>query len=187
MFRAGVELQLLVPKPMRERIVECEYWKCSCVAVSFKVTVEKARSLQYVGGTFGSIQKPTPFICLLLKLLQLAPSYEDVQSCLTSSGKYSAALGLFYARLAFSSHRVYELLEPFLLEYRRLRYRQIEGTYAVLYMDEFVERLLTEEMLFQVPLPHITRRSALVEMGHLKGPRLSPLLAELDDPEPSNE
>jgi pre-mRNA-splicing factor 38A len=148
------------------------------VAVNLATTVEKARQLGYLGGTYGGNQKPTPFLCLLLKLLQLGPSEADVKDLVQSGPKYALALALFYGRLVMTSAAVYALLEPFLLDYRKLRYRGIDGSYALMAMDELVERLLADELLFQVPLPHITKRCALVDLGRLPE-RASPLLDEL--------
>ena len=34
--------------------------------------------LQYVGGTYGGNRKPTPFICLILKMLQIQPEKEII-------------------------------------------------------------------------------------------------------------
>ena len=40
--------------------------------------VDKAMELKYIGGTFGGNKKATPFICLVLKMLQLQPEKEIV-------------------------------------------------------------------------------------------------------------
>lgn len=34
--------------------------------------------LEYIGGTFGGNIKPTPFLCLVLKMLQIQPEKEIV-------------------------------------------------------------------------------------------------------------
>jgi pre-mRNA-splicing factor 38A len=38
--------------------------------------VDKAMDLREVGGSFGGNNKATPFLCLALKMLQLAPKKE---------------------------------------------------------------------------------------------------------------
>ena len=40
--------------------------------------VDEAVDLQYVGGTYGGSRKPAPFICLILKMLQIQPDLEIV-------------------------------------------------------------------------------------------------------------
>ena len=44
--------------------------------------IEKAYQLTYIGGQYG-VQKPTEFICLVLKLLQLQPREEIVIKYIT--------------------------------------------------------------------------------------------------------
>lgn len=174
----GLEPQLLIPKVIRERIYESEYWKCNCVAVPFVTTLQKALKLQYVGGTFGGNYKPTPFVSLLLKLLQLGPSVSELECMLNTKHKYVQALLCFYWRLTLPTVQVYQKLEPFYADFRKLRMRKRDGTFCILYFDEFVEKLLTEDTIFQVSLSYLLKRHVLEETGQLL-PRTSPLEAEL--------
>jgi pre-mRNA-splicing factor 38A len=174
----GMEAQLLIPKIVRERIYESEYWKCNCVAVPFATTLQKARKLNYIGGTFGGNYRPTPFIALLLKLLQLCPSEEEIQE-LADACKYGLALVLFFWRLTLPTSQVYSRLESFLSDYRKLRVRKRDGSYYLSHVDEFVEDLLKEDSLCQIPLPRLVKRSMLEESGQLK-PRQSPLTEEIE-------
>ena len=75
----GVNPQHLIEKIMRNRIYESTYWKEQCFGLTTETLVDKAIDLQYFGGTFGGNQQPTPFLCLLLKMLQLQPEVEIVQ------------------------------------------------------------------------------------------------------------
>ena len=43
-----------------------------------ELLVDKAMELKAVGGTFGGNVKPTPFICLVLKMLQIQPEKDIV-------------------------------------------------------------------------------------------------------------
>ena len=74
----GTQAQLLIEKILRGRIYEAEYWKNKCFALTAETLVDRAVELTHVGGHYAN-QKPTPFICLLLKLLQLAPEPEIIQ------------------------------------------------------------------------------------------------------------
>lgn len=47
-----------------------------CVAA--ELVVDKAMELRYVGGVFGGNIKPTPFICLTLKMLQIQPEKDII-------------------------------------------------------------------------------------------------------------
>ena len=54
------------------------YWKESCFGLTAETLVDKAMDLTYVGGSYGGNQKPSPFICLILKMLQIQPDKEIV-------------------------------------------------------------------------------------------------------------
>lgn len=48
-------------------------------------------------------------------------------------------------------------------DYRKLRYRNLDGSYRLITMDEFVDELLTEERVCEVQLPRLTLRKVLEE------------------------
>lgn len=48
-------------------------------------------------------------------------------------------------------------------DYRKLRYRNLDGSYRLITMDEFVDELLTEERVCEVQLPRLTMRKVLEE------------------------
>uniref|UniRef100_A0A2C9KIA0 Pre-mRNA-splicing factor 38 n=2 Tax=Lymnaeoidea TaxID=216441 RepID=A0A2C9KIA0_BIOGL len=74
----GTNPQYLVEKIIRTRIYECRYWKEECFALTAALMVDKAMELKYVGGVFGGNIKPVPFLCLLLKMLQIQPEKDIV-------------------------------------------------------------------------------------------------------------
>ena len=43
-----------------------------------ELLVDKAMDLDHVGGVFGGNIKPTPFLCLILKMLQIQPSKDII-------------------------------------------------------------------------------------------------------------
>ena len=61
--------QYLIEKIVRIKIYASLYWKEYCFALTAETLVERAAEIRHVGGTFGGQQKPTHFMCLLLKLL----------------------------------------------------------------------------------------------------------------------
>ena len=73
-FTRSPPRQLLVHKILRDRIYNSTYWKRDCFALTAETVVDRAVELDYIGGTYGGNGKPTPFLCLILKLLQLQPS-----------------------------------------------------------------------------------------------------------------
>ncbi|KAI9613202.1 hypothetical protein KEM48_003897 [Puccinia striiformis f. sp. tritici PST-130] len=68
----GTNPQFLIDKVLRSRIYDSEYWKESCFGLTAETIIDKTVfDLNYLGSTFTANLRPTPFICLLLKLLQL--------------------------------------------------------------------------------------------------------------------
>ncbi|KAG8685925.1 Pre-mRNA-splicing factor 38A [Ceratobasidium sp. 394] len=170
----GQNPQFLVEKVIRTRIWESEYWKEQCFALTAESLIDKALELKNIGGVYGN-QRPTHFICLLLKLLQIQPEKEIlIEYLMADEFKYLRALAAMYIRMTFPPVEVFELLEPLLKDYRKLRLRNMGG-YQLTFMDEFVDQLLTEERVCDTILPRLTKREVLEETEGL-APRSSALL-----------
>ncbi|KAG8744761.1 hypothetical protein FRC10_009526 [Ceratobasidium sp. 414] len=132
----GQNPQFLVEKIIRTRIWESEYWKEQCFALTGELIVvphlpssnsliDKALELNTIGGVYGN-QRPTHFICLLLKLLQIQPEKEIlIEYLMADEFKYLRALAAMYIRMTFPPVEVFELLEPLLKDYRKLRLRNM--------------------------------------------------------------
>ncbi|KZT69058.1 PRP38-domain-containing protein, partial [Daedalea quercina L-15889] len=175
----GQNPQYLVETVIRNRIYESPYWKEHCFALTAESLIDKAIELKCIGGVYGN-QKPTEFLCLLLKLLQIQPQKEILLEYLQADEfKYLRALSIMYIRMTFRSVEVYEILEPLLKDYRKLRYRGMNG-YSLTYIDEFVDNLLVEERVCDIILPRLTKRDVLEDNGEL-GPRKSRLLDAMED------
>jgi pre-mRNA-splicing factor 38A len=69
----GQNPALLFEKGVRERITESYYWKEQCFGLNAATLCDRAADLKFIGGTSGITGKPTPFLCLAFKLLQLVP------------------------------------------------------------------------------------------------------------------
>lgn len=48
------------------------------VSPTAELVVDKAMELKYVGGVYGGNIKPTPFLCLTLKMLQIQPEKDII-------------------------------------------------------------------------------------------------------------
>ncbi|MCJ1269096.1 hypothetical protein MMC22_008985 [Lobaria immixta] len=170
----------LLEKAVRDRVTESYYWKEQCFAVNEATLCDRAVEMTYLGGTYGQ-QKPTPFICLCLKLLQLLPERGIVLEYLHQTEfKYLSALAAFYVRLTFDPKDVYTTLEPLLADYRKLRRRTKDGGYSLTYMDQFIDDLLTKDRVCGTSLRKLPHRSLLEDLGQLEM-RESPLGEELDE------
>ncbi|KAF2686291.1 PRP38-domain-containing protein [Lentithecium fluviatile CBS 122367] len=69
---------LLFEKGVRERITDSYYWKEQCFGLNAATLCDRAAELKFIGGTTGIMGKPTPFLCLAFKLLQLVPEKDII-------------------------------------------------------------------------------------------------------------
>ena len=181
----GTNPQNLVEKITRLKIYNCTYWKEDCFGLTAESIIDKVIKLKYCGGSYGGNNKPTRFLCLLLKLLQLAPEREIVIEYIRNEEfKYLRILGAMYLRLTGKGEEIYRYLEPLYNDFRKLAYRSTKG-WEVLYLDEFAHKLITEEVLCDVALPHLIKRQKLEMLGVLK-PRVS-LLNSMEEGEGEEE
>ena len=108
--------------------------------------------------------------------------------------RYLRALTALYIRMTFRAAEVYDLLEPLLRDFRKLRMRSMgmsssrpggpkfttwTAGYTLTFMDEFVDCLLVEERVCDIILPRLQKRQILEENGDI-GPRRSRLLDAME-------
>jgi len=177
----GTNPQYLIEKIIRSRIYDSKYWKEECFALSAELVVDKAMELRYIGGVFGGNIKPTPFLCLTLKMLQIQPEKDIIVEFLKNEDfKYVRALGAFYMRLVGTSLDCYKYLEPLFNDSRKLRRQNREGQFELIHMDEFIDELLSEERVCDVILPRIQKRYVLEENNEIET-KVSALDDDLED------
>jgi pre-mRNA-splicing factor 38A len=82
----GQNPALLFEKGVRERITESYYWKEQCFGLNTASLCDRAAELKFIGGTTGINGKPTPFLCLAFKLLQLVPEKAIILEYLNLQG-----------------------------------------------------------------------------------------------------
>ncbi|ERS98153.1 hypothetical protein HMPREF1624_04934 [Sporothrix schenckii ATCC 58251] len=178
----GLNPATIMEKAVRERIVDSYFWKEQCFGVNEADIVDRVvEHVSCIGGTTGTTQKPTPFLCLALKLLQLAPDDAILQAYLSQGGdkfKYLRALALFYIRLTRPAADVYTTLEPYLADRRKLRRKGRAGT-QLTFVDEFVDDLLVKTRVCATSLWKLPQREDLEDLGKLE-PRVS-ALGDIDD------
>lgn len=73
---------------------------------------------------------------------------------------------------------IFKALEPLMGDYRKLRYRGMQG-FKLTYVDEFIDELLTKERVCDVALPRIPTRAQLEDLDELE-PRESLLGSEIE-------
>ncbi|KAH7316731.1 PRP38 family-domain-containing protein [Stachybotrys elegans] len=173
----GLNPANIMEKAVKDRVVESYFYKEQCFALNEADIIDRVvEHVQFIGGTHGASQKPSPFLCLAFKLLELAPSDEILREYLQYGGdnfKYLRALACFYVRLTRQAKDVYETLEPFLEDRRKLRRKARAGT-SLTYVDEFVDDLLTKDRVCATSLWKMPKRETLEDLEILE-PRVSPL------------
>jgi len=177
----GTNPQYLVEKIIRTRIYDAKYWKEECFALSAELIVDKAIELRFVGGVYGGNIKPSPFLCLVLKMLQIQPDKDIVIEFIRQEDfKYVRALGAIYMRLTGTSVDIFKYLEPLYNDYRRLRWMNKMGEFELLHMDEFIDNLLREDTYCSIQLPRLQKREVLEAAAELD-PRVSALEEDLEN------
>lgn len=190
----GLNPATIVEKAVRERIIESYFYKEQCFGINEADVVDRVvEHVEFIGGIAGVTQKPTPFLCLAFKLLQLAPGDDVLDEYLNFGGekfKYLRALAVFYVRLTRPDKDVYQRLEPFLEDRRKLKRKGRNGL-TLTYMDAFVDDLLTKDRVCATTLWKMRKRDILEDLEVLE-PRVSPLgnledLLEDDDDDDDDE
>ncbi|XP_017478541.1 PREDICTED: pre-mRNA-splicing factor 38A [Rhagoletis zephyria] len=183
----GTNPQYLVEKIIRSRIYDSKYWKEQCFALTAELLVDKAMELRFIGGVYGGNIKPTQFLCLTLKMLQIQPEKDIVVEFIKNEEfKYVRALGAFYLRLTGSALDCYKYLEPLYNDNRKLRRQNRAGQYEIVHMDDFIDELLRSDRVCDIILPRIQKRAVLEENNELE-PKVSALDEDLDDDVVSDE
>ena len=204
----GVNPVTLFEKAVRDRITDSYYWKEQCFGLNAATLCDRAVELSFVGGTYGVSEKPSPFLCLAFKLLQLNPERDVILEYLNFSDpvnedgeveeepengvlktrgdfKYLRALAAFYVRLTFDAVDVYKTLEPLLLDYRKLK-RRVRDSFMLTYMDQFIDDLLTKDRVCGTSLWKLPSRSQLEDL-YMLDERISPLTDELEELDQESE
>ncbi|KAJ8637725.1 hypothetical protein MRB53_011992 [Persea americana] len=183
----GTNPQNLVEKILRSKIYQNTYWKEQCFGLTAETLVDKAMEIDHIGGTFGGNRKPTPFMCLVMKMLQIQPEKEIVVEFIKNEDyKYVRVLGAFYMRLTGTVTDVYQYLEPLYNDYRKLRQRLPDGRFSLTHVDEVIDELLTKDYSCDVALPRVQKRWLLETTGKLE-PRRSALEDDFEEEEEKEE
>ncbi|KAI9710844.1 MAG: hypothetical protein M1828_002016 [Chrysothrix sp. TS-e1954] len=172
---------LLIEEAVRNRITNSYYWKEQCFGLNAATLCDRAAELTYVGGTYNSGQRASPFLCLAFKMLQLGVEKEIVDEYLINDDfKYLRALACFYVRLtAEDSVEVHKRLEGYLEDSRKLRRRGNQG-WGLIHIDEFVDNLLTKDRVCGTSFWKLVPRQQLEDEDKLDE-RVSPVAHMLEE------
>jgi pre-mRNA-splicing factor 38A len=206
----GVNPASLFEKAVRDRITDSYYWKEQCFGLNAATLCDRAVELTYIGGTYGMSQKPTPFLCLAFKMLQLIPEKDVVLEYLNfhdpaeddEEGEQDGeggdgpdpgravlkATGDFkYLRAlaAFYIRLTFDPPEVYkalepLLSDFRKLKRRTKDGFTLTHIDQFVDDLLTKDRVCATSLWKLPSRRMLEDLDILEE-RISPLADELEE------
>ncbi|XVF14713.1 hypothetical protein REPUB_Repub09cG0085300 [Reevesia pubescens] len=183
----GTNPQNLVEKIVRSKIYQNTYWKEQCFGLTAETLVDKAMELDHIGGTYGGNRKPTPFMCLVMKMLQIQPEKDIVVEFIKNDDyKYVRVLGAFYLRLTGIDMDIYRYLEPLYNDYRKVRRKSPDGNFILTHVDEVIDELLTKDYSCDIALPRIKKRWTLESLGALDA-RKSVLEDDFEEEEEKDE
>ncbi|WPK24558.1 hypothetical protein PUMCH_001837 [Australozyma saopauloensis] len=136
-----------------------------------------AEHVHFIGGT-DSNNRPSPFLCSLVRLLEIEPSKEILELYLTQNGynefKYLTAMTLLYCRMVTGS-TFFSFFDRYITDYRKLRFqdksfRLVDGVpihYSIKCMDEWVDDLVEQERIVDIKIPYLAPRLFYVERGEV--------------------
>uniref|UniRef100_UPI00398E45E1 pre-mRNA-splicing factor 38A n=1 Tax=Pristiophorus japonicus TaxID=55135 RepID=UPI00398E45E1 len=183
----GTNPQYLIEKIIRTRIYESKYWKEECFGLTAELVVDKAMELKFIGGVYGGNIKPSPFLCLTLKMLQIQPEKDIIVEFIKNEDfKYVRLLGALYMRLTGSAIDCYKYLEPLYNDYRKVKRQKRDGEFELIHVDEFMDELLHEERVCDIILPRLQKRYVLEE-AEMLDTRVSALEEDMDDVDTSED
>jgi pre-mRNA-splicing factor 38A len=167
---SGSDPQNLMEYITRQKIYDSRYWKEECFGLTLSDVLERAaETIECIGSL------PTKFLSLTLKLLQLHPETELVDTAFVQQDefKYVRALGCLYIRLTARPIDIYETLEALYVDKRKLRvWSGHEQLWSIMHFDEWIHQLLTESRVVGITLPRLPARRVLQDAGYLaEGPR----------------
>ena len=167
---SGSDPQNLMEYITRQKIYDSRYWKEECFGLTLSDVLERAAETTECIGSL-----PTKFLSLTLKLLQLHPETELVDTAFVKQDefKYVRALGCLYIRLTARPIDIYETLEALYVDKRKLRvWSGHEQLWSIMHFDEWIHQLLTESRVVGITLPRLPARRVLQDAGYLaEGPR----------------
>jgi pre-mRNA-splicing factor 38A len=140
----------LIDLVTKDKIVRSLYWTTKAARLEILPLVELVVDLQYIGGVFGEYRTPTPYMCLMYRMLQLAPAPELVATMWQQDvHKYLRVFALHYLRLVAGKKDQVAIddLPLFIddvmgLDYRKLRVRDSAGAFVITHVDEVCDMLL---------------------------------------------
>lgn len=164
----------LVEPIVRQRILDLLFYKQHLhTANEAALLAVAAHEVHFVAGT-DAMGRPSPFLCCLLRMLELEPAADIVRLFLEQNGyaefKYVTALALVYCRMAWSSADFFKVHDEYIADYRRLRRmlhspRFEEGIprhYDVFCVDELADELAEKGRVVDLAMPHLTPRLVLI-------------------------
>lgn len=181
----GLNPALLVEKIVRERIQDSHYWISKASTINFYSLLDECIDSVHVVGVYINKGKTvvSRFMCLLFRLIHIQPPIDVVLWLVDFRNhkfKYICVLfSLYYRIICENPVEIYNVLEPLLEDYRKIRVFDLDGTVKIAHVDEIIDGLLETSKFYGITLPLLTKRWVLEEKGELEE-RESKLMEEFE-------
>lgn len=172
--RKALNKSYLVETIIRNRIKDSIFYKQHLYLTNEQTILPVIIThVKFING-LDSNNRPSPFICCLLRLLEINPSNDIINLYLNHTEfKYLICLTLLLIRLTKKSVQVYSILDNYWTNYSKLRVllptpefiNGVPVNYTLSYMDKFVDELLRNERVVDLILPRLEKRNRLVDKG----------------------
>lgn len=172
--RRTLNKSYLVEPIIRNRIKDSIFYKQYLYLTNEQTILPViVNQVKYIGGLDAN-NRPSPFLCCFLRLLEINPSNDIIKLYLSRfEFKYLVCLTLMVIRMTKKSVDIYTIYDNYLTNYSKLRYllpspefvNGIPVNYGVTFMDQFIDDLLKKDRVVGLILPRLDRRTKLVENG----------------------
>ena len=152
----------VVPAILRDRVHESLFWTEHCFALTALTLCDKGAALDRWGGYEGGWSRPTPFVCLAVKLLELRPRRDVLDAMIAQPHfKYLRMVAALVLRcspgMVRTRSQARDAFKPLFDDMRKTKSRG-DGGWAVAHVDEFADMLVRDESVCGLRLPRIKNR-----------------------------
>lgn len=169
-FNKSYLLETIVRNRIKDSIFYKQYLYLTNEQTILPVIIDRVK---YIKGLDNN-NRPSPFICCLLRLLEINPPNKIIQLYLKyPQFKYLTALILIFIRLTKPAIEIYTIFDGYYTNYRKLRTQLttpkfdngIPINFGISHIDELVDELIIKDRVVDIILPRLASRETLVEKG----------------------
>lgn len=152
----GVAFVGILNPQVRERVARSQCWREFAANKSWEDVVATARSMKTIGTQVKPAERPLLCLCLLCRVLQLRPTFKQVEESLVApeDSKYARILGLLTVRLLGNAAAIRLLVVCVgQCDYRKVILIDAAGDQQLTTVDAIADELLEKDEFMGLSLP----------------------------------